>query len=99
MLQSIEHALVLIEHMEKYHPECVAPACGRLALECNALLHRAAGDAAFFVVRKSVMAAMKGKWFRILTDRRIFLKGRLQLLFCRLSGRAYLLAYRGAQKK
>ncbi len=83
----------IIQFIKKKYPEIIDSSYIRLALECNALLHRALQSEQYLMVREKVMFELSGKWRMLLSSKELPTGVKLQLLFCKMSATAYKKVY------
>lgn len=83
----------IIDFVKTKYPRITEAAYVRLAIESNALLHRALRSEQYFEVRKRVLKCLEGKWRVLLKSDELPIRIKLQLIFCRISAKAYKKAY------
>lgn len=98
-MDSIIGAEEIIQFAKTKYPSIISAAYIRLALESNALLHRAVQSDQYLTVRKNIMTALGGKWRMLLYSRELPTTVKLQLLFCKLFPNGYKKAYALAKKQ
>ncbi len=97
-MDSLKGTREIIQFVKTKYPDIINAAYIRLALECNALLHRALQSEQYLVVREKVMLELNGKWRMLLSSKELPTGVKLQLLFCKMSATAYKKAYLFARK-
>ncbi len=98
-MDSLTGAKEIIQFVRTKYPDIINAAYIRLALEANALLHRAMQSKEYLAVRKSIMTELSGKWGILLFSRDLSTAIKLQLLCCKLSASAYKKLYQLARKQ
>ncbi|MDO4838899.1 MAG: glycosyltransferase [Clostridia bacterium] len=98
-MDSFTGANEIIQFVKAKYPGIINAAYIRLALESNALLHRAMQSEQYAMVRKNVMTAMDGKWQMLLHSKELPTVVKLQLLFCKLSPNGYKKVYALAKQQ
>ena len=92
-LDSLEGAHEIIDFVKCQYPKIKDAAYVRLAIESNALLHRALKSEQYFMVEKKVMLGLSGKWRAVLKSKELPEIIKLQLVFCRLLPNIYKKIY------
>ena len=98
-MDSLTGAEEIIGFVKDYHPEIEEAAYIRLAIEANALLHRALSSNYYLSVRENILYELNGKWKIILKSRELPLIIKSQLLLCRFSATVYKKVYIVAKNK
>ncbi len=98
-MDSLTGANEIIQFVKAKYPSIINAAYIRLALEANALLHRAMQSEQYSTVRENIMTELGGKWRILLHSKELPTAVKLQLLFCKLSPNGYKKVYSVAKKQ
>lgn len=98
-MDSLEGACEIIEFVKNQYPEIESAAYVRLAIESNALLHRALQSEQYFVVRNRVLGGLSGKWASLIKSKELPEIIKLQLIVCKISAGAYKKIYTYAKRQ
>lgn len=92
-MDSLDGANEIIDFVKKQYPEIENAAYIRLAIESNALLHRAIQSEQYPIVRNKVFCSFNGKLFQVMKSRELPAGIKLQLIVCKFSAGAYKKIY------
>lgn len=98
-MDSLEGAYEIIEFVKKQYPKIESAAYVRLAIESNALLHRAIQSEQYPMVRNKVLCGLSGKWGSLMRSKELPRMIKLQLIVCRLSAGVYKKVYMYAKRQ
>ena len=98
-MDSIQGSIEIIKFVKDKYPQIVNASYVRLALESNALLHRAVSSGQYHTVRKTIMNNLESKWHVLLSQSELSSKIKFQLLLCKLSASLYKQLYFFAKNK